>query len=102
MIGTARIPEEMRRIQPGELPRRVRLQPAVPAGHRLRGDLDNEEPGKAAALQQAEQLRKEKERLRLKIVSLKHSAEAQKKVHDVLQAKVQKLREENELLSRGG
>jgi chromosome segregation ATPase len=68
----------------------------------LRARIVSAQQEKAVAQQQSEQLRKEKERLRLRVASLKQAAEAERKVHELLQAKIQALREENEELGKEG
>ena len=68
----------------------------------LRERLVTAQQEKTVARQQTEEFRSQKERLRVKIVTLKQEAEAQKRVREMLEAKIQVLREENEALSLEG
>ena len=62
----------------------------------LRARLIEVQQEKALAVSQAEELRQQKERLRNKVANQKRDAEAQRKVQDLLEAKIQTLRAELE------
>ena len=68
----------------------------------LRGRLIEVQQEKALAVSQAEELRQQKERLRNKVANQKRDAEAQRKVQDLLEAKIQTLRAELEKIDAAG
>jgi hypothetical protein len=81
-----------------DLSLRARVEQLREENEQLRGRLVAAQDEKGQALHQAEELRKQKERLRVKIAGLKQAAEEQRKVQEVLEGKLQVVREENEEL----